>query len=1004
MRFRLMSVVLSGLAVGCGETVKIAPLQRTEVLYDADPVAAWDRARATDRIEREFVSYQLRRRPDADDKQALCWQFEPKSVNYCDVFLRKAIGFNFRAIRLKIDNTGPAVRLAVKLADANGAEWTVDPIAIEEAGWRDVEWTRQQFYVAGWSNDPDGVLDLPARHLALIAFDVAPGRQYELWIRQVAVIRDVVVLPGLRMEVPERVRADEGLPITMHFLGPSQAAPWWIDLTLEGRQILRRKLGKLIGGRTVSVELPTYLAGGQYDLKPSLGDMPVLAEPVGEPIVSPITVEPRRADADATVVEVRSSGGVPTLFIDGRADSCMAYMTYRPSPRYFRQFGRAGVRLFSFSSTPSEAEYRLAPPTSIAPGKFDYGNLDERARMVLDPTPDAYFFPRIYLFSPAWWDKQHPDDLVTYDPGDGKPRPFARDGKKQAPSWASKAWREFTAEAIRRYIKHIEQSPYADRVIGYHLASGTTEEWMMWGANENQWVDYSPVSVAAFRAWLAKRYGSDEALQQAWHDDGVTLRTAPIPPKTARARTQFGILRDPARERDAIDFTLYSSDLVAETIAYFARVVKGATRRKKLVGVFYGYLLQLMGQRQQNAGHLAMGKVLANPDVDFITSPTSYAFRRPGVGYSHFMSLTDSVKLHGKLWIDENDIRTWKAGGETLQWGKTDTYKETLKQEERELASVLGQGCGQWWFDMGGGWFDDTRMMMQIARQKKIADKTLRRPRGPVSEIAVVVDDKSLAYLRPGNPLSLPMMLQVLPHLARTGAPLSYYLLSDLAKAPKHKMYVFLNVFAPDEQDRRAIDGLKSDGRVLMFFWAAGLYRNGQIDPKAVGDLVGMRIALSKKRAPMLGRFVGNVRMVRDLSRQPFGRDVSVAPSFSIDDPDAVVLGRTARGRNVLAVRKHKTWTSVYAAGPVHSRDLYRKLALMAEVHCYIDTPDVVYATQSLLGIACNKAGKRTVRLRKRARVWGLLSDKVVCNGSAEFSIDVEKHGTALLLIENAKR
>ena len=999
-------LVLSAMVGGCAP-VNLSPVQRIETLYRGGSARSWDKGRDEKRLQREFVAYQIGTLRDPSGVRALRWRFEPRSVTYSDVFVRKPIDAGFRGIRVRVNNTGPPVKLAVKIADANGAEWSVEPVDVGGPGWRDVEWPREAFRVAGWSQDPDGRLDLPAQYLAVIAFGVAPGQRYELWIEHVLAIREVVVVPGVRIAVPDKIRAGEVLPITMHYLGPPRAAPWWIEMTQDGQQVLLRRLGKLQTGLPVGMPLPRYMAGGRYEVRPRLGDMPVLDKLAGAPIMTPITIEPHQSNADDTVAVVRQSDGVPTLFINEQPDSCMVYMTYRPNAKYFGQFGRAGVRLYSFSSTPSASEYGLSPPTWVSPDEFDYGNLDDRARMVLDATPEAYFFPRIYLFSPAWWDEQHPDDLVTYDPGDGRPKPFARDGRKRAPSWASPAWREFTADAIRRYIKYVEQSPYADRVIGYHLASGTTEEWMMWGANENQWVDYSPVNVAAFRAWLTERYGTDEALKSAWRDEGVTLQTATIPTKVVRARTAFGILRDPARERNVIDFMQYNSDLVAETIAYFARVVKDATRRKKLVGVFYGYVLQLMGQRQQNAGHLALDKVLSNADVDFITSPTSYAFRTPGTGYSHFMSLTDSVKLHGKLWINENDIRTWLTSVKTGQWGKTDTYDETLRQQRRELASTLGQGCGQWWFDMGGGWYDDSRMMGQIARMKRIADKTVGRPRAPISEIAVVVDDKSLSYLQPGNRLSAPLLLHVLPHLARVGAPLSYYALSDLSEAPKHKMYVFLNAFAPDHDDRQAIEALKSEGRVLMFFWAAGLYRDERIDPKGVTDLVGMQVSLAADRGTMSGRYVEGAEWIRDMAGESVGVELSVAPSFAVDDPDATVLARGsrgARGRSVLALREHDDWTSVYAAIPVHSRELYRSLAERAGVHCYVSTPDVVYGTQSLLGIACNRAGKRTVRLRAPARVWDAFSDRLVANGVSEFPIDVPEHGTALLVIEPSER
>jgi hypothetical protein len=94
---------------------------------------------------------------------------------------------------------------------------------------------------------------------------------------------------------------------------------------------------------------------------------------------------------------------------------------------------------------------------------------------------------------------------------------------------------------------------------------------------------------------------------------------------------------------------------------------------------------------------------------------------------SHFMSLTDSVKLHGKLWLDENDIRTWLLKGRVdLGWGQTGTYEETRGQLQREFANVLCQGVGQWWFDMGGGWYDDPRILSDIERMNGRCSTVMR--------------------------------------------------------------------------------------------------------------------------------------------------------------------------------------------------------------------------------------------------------------------------------------
>jgi hypothetical protein len=422
---------------------------------------------------------------------------------------------------------------------------------------------------------------------------------------------------------------------------------------------------------TFPVSIPEYAPGGACNVVLELGEAKVLwnGHRMNE---SPYGVRIKARTPGKTTAAVRNHNGAPTLFINGTPHNGMAYAAYGPSVPVFRDFARAGVNLFSFSATPTEAGYGLSKTTWTAPGQYDFSQLDQRVMMVLEANPQAYFFPRLYLHAPKWWSRQHPQDLVLMDPGDGKPAPFSHAGEKPAPSWTSPAWRQDTIEGLRRLIAHIESSPFADRCIGYHIASGTTEEWMMWGANEDQWVDYSPVNQVAFCQWLRQHYGTPERLRQAWGTETVSFDTAAIPSKVRRLHTDLGSLRDPSREQPVIDFYLFNSTLVADTICHFGRAIKEMTQGKKLVGAFYGYTLQLCGeQRQQNAGHLALEKVLGSPDVDFLCSPTSYAFRQVGgEGTSHFMSLVDSVRLHGKLWFDENDIRTSLCPGGLGEWGK----------------------------------------------------------------------------------------------------------------------------------------------------------------------------------------------------------------------------------------------------------------------------------------------------------------------------------------------
>ena len=425
---------------------------------------------------------------------------------------------------------------------------------------------------------------------------------------------------------------------------------------------------------------------------------------------------------------------------------------------------------------------------------------------------------------------------------------------------------------------------------------------------------------------------------------------------------------------------------------------KEATCREKLVGAFYGYVLELaVDQRQQTAGHLALRRVWDCPDLDFLTSPTSYTFRHPGSGHSGFMTPVDGLKLTGKLWFDENDIRTWRVVGGAPAWtGYTDTYEGTQGQQRRELANVLCHACGQWWFDMDGGWYDDPRMMAEIAQLRAIADRSLAWDRSPVDEVAVIVDDASFNYLLPGNRLSPPLVLEQILELARLGAPVGYYTLDDLDRLPPKKMMLFLNSIAPTEAHRLAIEQLKSDGRMLLWVYAPGLYRDGQLDEAAMHELTGMPLRLHHETALLKVECRHHA-----LPTVIYGAEEPVAPFAVADDARAEVWGTLAdSGLPGLAVRSFAQWTSVFSSAPALPARLLRFLAQQAGVHLYLesspDSHDIVYGNRSLLALCVDAPGPRTIRLPDPGDVYDLFADRSVGAGLCEFTVEMARHETKL--------
>jgi len=985
----------------------------TEVLFGGVGTNDWTTSRDEQRLAKELSLSELLQ---VKEPAALQWHFIPKGVGFNDIFLSLPVARRFDAIRLRVKNSGNGFVLACKARDARGAEWTAKRVVLKAGtDWQWVELPVADWSVAPWAHDSDGKMDFPLAYLALIAFDIKEGQAYTLQIARVEIVRpDPPVATVHALQLPEELEAGKRYPVRLSFSVDRPVSE--DDACLSFRRgknelfrvplVLPMPLSKITPGQEVAVQMempvPLYAFGGQQSVALRLGGSHVwLNGTLSDEAVATVNVEQRRTQK--CVAAVKKYHGTPTLFINGKPHNGMTWATYRPTAEVFSDFTKAGISLYTFAATPTESGYGLSRTTWTAPGEYDYSQLDERAMMLLKENPNAYFFPRLYLHAPKWWSERHPDDIVLMDPGDGQFVPFIHSGGKPAPSWASETWRRDTIEGLRRLIAHVEASPYADRVIGYHIASGTTEEWMMWGGNERQWVDFSPANTARFRVWLRNKYGTDEALRAAWHDETASFAAATVPTKARREHTEIGSLRDPVKEQAVIDFYLYNSDLVADTICTFAKAVKEITQHKKVVGAFYGYLLQLCAeQRQQNAGHLALEKVLASPDVDFMTSPTSYAFRQlGGEGTSHFMSLFGSVKLHGKLWFDENDIRTSMSPGKPGSWGKPESIAGDILQQEKELANVIVNGSAQWWFDVSHIVYTNAALMTRIGRLAQSATEAQKLDRRSADEIAMVVDERSLCYMRVGDPtLGSRLLLAQLPALARIGAPVGHYLVTDLPRLKDHKVFFIMTSFAPTAQDRAAIEALKRDGHVLVFLYAPDVYRDGQLDETGMADLTGIRLRMSRDEVLFSVKLVGGQRLTEGLEGQSYGAELRNSPFCYADDAAATILGTLPDGKPGLVVKAEKGWTSVFSSVPMLPTRLMRNIAQYGGVHTFIDTEDVVWASKNLIAVCVKDAGKRTVRLPEKADVRDLYTGEAVGTGVNAFEADFSDRATRVFAVE----
>lgn len=704
--------------------------------------------------------------------------------------------------------------------------------------------------------------------------------------------------------------------------------------------------------------------------------------------------------------QIRTHQGVPTLFVDGQPQSAFAYVG--DIPERCRAMGMVGLRLLSFVTRTQFAFYPDHPDPVLRDEIV--AEHDALIRGLIDVWPEVRFFPRIQLEAPPWWGRRHWREVTYYDaPGVG-PIPILARRRHAIPSWSSDVWRTHTRAALRGYIEHVHASDYGDRFIGYHLASGTSAEWMAFGSNGGLLVDYSKPAREAWRAWLRRRYGHDvNAFRAAWGIGGVSFEAAPVPSHEQRIAFDGQWLLDPKRHRPIIDYWEFYSDLTTDTIGLLAREAKEVTDRKAFVGVFYGYVLQLCNEhRQQNAGHMAIRKLLDCPDVDFVSSPSHYGNRRIGTGYSSFMCPVESVKLHGKLWYNENDFMS-PLGERGAEDSGADTVEAYIEVQKACYASVLCNGVSQWLLGFNEGWYDHPQIRALIRRQQAIDDEALSWDRTSTNEIAIVVDDKSQLHQPVANLLpyidrdsaSRLLIYDLPPRVGRCGCGVDWMLLDDLDQARPYKVYIVLNAFHLDDKRRAMVKWrLCRGGATVLWMYAPGAIAE-TISADGVADMTGMRVAMSTERVP--------VRVVMDSGGHPLtsgsmartrhiGDGTAIAPRFWIDDPRATVIGRSAHdGRPVCAVREFDDWRSVYLASAVTLDERFiRELARWAGVHVYYDGPDATYIGPNLIAIHAQTGGHKVIRLPAKSTVRALYEDRVISVDTDRIDLDLEPHQTRL--------
>jgi len=446
---------------------------------------------------------------------------------------------------------------------------------------------------------------------------------------------------------------------------------------------------------------------------------------------------------------VETKNGIPYLTVNGKEITANAYITYFTEKARYGDFAKAGYKLFSvplFFSSQTINESSNIPP--FAPGIFDnkenpdYSIIDKAIEQILEACPDAYIFPRVNMSLPVWWEEENPDELND----EGKFTP-----EKRRACFSSDKWADETQRLLGLFIDHVENSHYRDSICGYQLAGGNTEEWFSFDFKGSM--------------GLRSREKFKEYIQETGCEDSEE------------------------------NYYKYLSYIVAKRICDLSAFAKEKTGHRLVIGAFYGYNLE---RPDRESCHNATLTVLECPDVDFICSPVSYSNERRG-GIDHpCMLAIDSLKKHGKLYFVENDSRTHLT---MPLMEHPHFYRPVFMARDKQLsieniklhfARALTHAHALWWFDMGGGWYDDSCYMDMFTRFLEISHEAKSKDLSSVSEVAVIIDPDMLGSIQMGDK-NYNTVYGVRRQLGLMGTPYDCYLVSDFEDIKdKYKAFILL--------------------------------------------------------------------------------------------------------------------------------------------------------------------------------------------------------------------
>lgn len=661
--------------------------------------------------------------------------------------------------------------------------------------------------------------------------------------------------------------------------------------------------------------------------------------------------------------------GHAAVSINGRVIPFSAYRSWRPKAENYAGFAKEGFPFITL--LPTGIKNRLGLPYSeygeywIGDGVYDWDVLRRQMDLAVENAPDSYIIMNLMLDTRDWFLKEHPECLYSFH--------YYTSVAGYEP------WRLAVSRMLCDTVDFLERE-YPNRVFCIFLSAGATCEWR----NLYHEMPENAVRDDAFRKYIG--------------NPNVKTPTA-----EEIAKTTYGSFRDKKADKTAIDFLKFTSDVVTDSIRYFAKVVKEHTDGRLLVAVAAGYAT-IAGDPL--SGHSAAADVAKIPEIDIIFCPASYIHRVPS-GVSASQAAMDSIRANGKMMVTSVDNRSYASRSNIYAQIMEphylhDSMEESISYVRRECALAMSKGAGFWIFDMYGVNYPEDWHKAELGKIRLLAHELRSAPVEYNAEVAVLYDPRSTIYTDAGDKIRDESIFPAITEIGRIGCPVDHYAIDDVLldsfPAKQYKLYILPNCLAPSDDVRAKIKELRKSAS-FIFNGAAGCVGEDGFSFDLAEELMGIRI--NEDGAGDYFAVVDNAYtdLGYDKVYRQFG--AAILPALKAEEKDVKIMGRNLiSGTPKLVMHERDGGFDVWSARGAIPECVLRPLAKRAGVFLYQEHSLPTYANSRMLGIFDHKGGTRTLNFPKPCKLHEYYTGKSYEYTGEPLKVEFEPNECKVFIID----